>query len=709
MQAQARRRAIPVAWLVPLLLGLLALLPRVWGLNDFLTTDEAYHWISRSERFSAAVAQGRWADTILTGHPGVTVMWLGSLGLALERWAVDMGWATVPTRLEHLAWLRLPVAMLHSLLLPLAYLLLRRLVRPAVALVAALLWATSPWLVAYGRVLHLDMLLTNFVLISMLLLLVGQQQRMAGKDQATRRGDWPWLLGSGVVCGLALLTKGPALIWLPVAGLLMFMLDLRRWILDFQRDGFSIQQLTSKILHLFLGYVAWLAVALALVGLLWPAMWSAPEVALGRYFGEILDNGGRPNGDGQFFLGVAVGDPGPLFYPLALLFRFTPLEMVGIVAGLGFTLYALRFTHRNEWWQLVTRNSQFVTLLAFAFFAAFTLLVMTLGPKKFDRYVLPIWPALLLFAAVGLVRIADRRLQIADWLRPKVSALASLIAHRSSLIALVLLCQLPILAWFHPYYLSYYNPLLGGGPVAQRNLLIGWGEGMNEVGAYLRSRPDIASGQVLSALPPTLQPFVPVPVRDVLTIDEGPANYAVVYLESLQREADPAIYARLQQTAPLHTVSIHGIDYATIYQLPRPFATPLAAQFGGGLRLWGYTLEQTPDRLVVTPAWDVRARPEADYLVFMHVLDAQGNRVAQIAVPPGGDSLPPTGAWQPGEQFGVPLPLDLPAGLPAGDYQVVLGLFDPVTGERLPLTAGPAADQTSAGPHALLVAKVTLR
>ena len=52
--AQART-AWPTAAIV-FLLGVVALLPRVLGLVDFLTTDEVYNWISRVERFSAAVA-----------------------------------------------------------------------------------------------------------------------------------------------------------------------------------------------------------------------------------------------------------------------------------------------------------------------------------------------------------------------------------------------------------------------------------------------------------------------------------------------------------------------------------------------------------------------------------------------------------------------------------------------------------------------------
>ncbi len=41
-------------------------------------------------------------------------------------------------------------------------------------------------------------------------------------------------------------------------------------------------------------------------------------------------------------------------------------------------------------------------LLALGAFVLFWTLVMTLGPKKFDRYVLPTWPAIEILAAAGL-------------------------------------------------------------------------------------------------------------------------------------------------------------------------------------------------------------------------------------------------------------------------------------------------------------------
>jgi hypothetical protein len=694
------RTAWPTAALV-LLLGVVALLPRVLGLVDFLTTDEVYNWITRVERFSGAIASRQWSATVLVGHPGITLCWLASLGLAAERYAVEHGWATVASQAEYLRWLRLPMATLEALAIPGAYLLLRRLVAPATALIAALLWAVSPFLVAHARLLHLDALLTIFVTFSLLCMLI------ALRDTRPLR----WVVASGCCAGLALLTKGPALILLPFIGLLIIG-DWRLEIRDCLLRKAPISNLQSPVIH----YLLWLLVAALTFTLIWPAMWTDPAHALRSFFGLILQNGGRPNGDGQFFLGRAVGDPGPLFYIISDLFRMTPVMLIGLLAYFGFWILDFR-SIQNPKSKIRDR-----TLLTLAAFVLFWTLVMTLGPKKFDRYTLPTWPTLLILSAAGWKWLLWDGL---EWLRTRWQRVSSgvWVTARGVVIVGLLALEIIPLANFHPYYLSYYNPLLGGGPAAQQALLIGWGEGMDQVGTYLSSRPDIGEGQVLSALPRTLRPFVPVPVDDVTEPGHTTANYAVVYLESIQRGASPAIYAAIRQTVPLHRVTIHGIDYAEIYQLPKPFDRPIDAHFGDPLTspsigrdssgdaqlvLRGVTLKRAAGQLIVTPSWDVRGQPGADYQVFVHVIDAAGRTVAQVDVAPGGGNAPPTSAWEPGQQIAVPLPLPLPNDLPAGAYQVTLGLYDLHTGQRLPFTGGTAADATRAGPNALLLDTITL-
>ncbi len=528
-------------------------------------------------------------------------------------------------------------------------------------------------------------------------------------------GRWS-VVGSGICAGLALLTKGPALILLPFAGLLLFVLAPSGQNRATLQDGApSVRRSVVGRLWSVVGdrlrvavplYLLWLGAALLAVVALWPALWVDPGRALGSYLEEIFSNGGRPNGDGQFFFGRAVGDPGPLFYPIVNLFRMTPMTLLGLLA---LPLAFRRPTTDNRRRETGEQGSRAVTglwsavsgpwsvvrgpwsaqqraLLALGAFVLFWTLVMTLGPKKFDRYVLPTWPAIEILAAAGLASLVE--LFKRYWRRRATHSIQGANGRAGSFVlcSLFSVLMLANLAWYHPYYLSYYNPLLGGGAVAQRTLLIGWGEGMDRAGTWLREQPDIGYGPLLSALGLTLQPFVPVLVRDVDDLGRSPANYAVVYLESAQRGANPPIYDAIRQTIPLQTITIHGIDYATIYQLPKPFEQAVGARWGEALHLLGVTIAQELNRLVVTPAWDVRATPSADYQVFLHLLDMQGQRVAQVDVAPGGGGISlPTSAWQPGRQIAVPLPLDLLPDLVPGTYRLTLGIYDVISGTRLPL------------------------
>ncbi len=652
-------------------IALVALLPRTITLDDFVTYDEAYHWIGRTERFAEALRQHDWARTYQTGHPGVTAMYLGSLGLTLESLTTghnnESDHSPPPSPIAHLAVMRWPAAVLHALVILLSFLVLvaGRLVSLPTALIAMFLWATSPLLIAHARLLHLDALLTDFVTLSLLCVL------------AACRSPRPlrWFVGAGCAAGLSLLTKGPSLILLPTTGLLLL------W--QIPAPG-----LRDRLRSTFFSYLLWLGIALVVVVALWPALWVTPHLALERYIEKILWEGNNPYTRAQFFFGQPVTDPGPLFYPVVLLFRATPVALAGL-----FLLALL--------WRHASRERTTVAVLA-----AFVLvwgLIMTTGAKKFDRYLLPAWPALLVVAAAGWSTLLSR------WRKKK--PLLSIVA----LAALVVVALSP-LAWYAPYYLSYYNPLVGGGAMAQKVLLVGWGEGTDRVGAYLRQRPDIERSVILSTDTRLLEPFVAAPIKSVDEWEATPARYAVFFLPSIQRNVYPESYTAIRQqvAVPLHRVIIHGIEYASIYQLPYPFATPRKACFGDMVCLHGFTLRYEagwagePRQLIVWPSWGVRASPDRDYHVFLHLINEAGQTVAQTDTAPGGADMPPTDQWQAGEQVAVPLPLLIPDTLPAGTYWLTMGLYDPKTGERFRLTEGVESDSSAAGKQALLLDTVTL-
>jgi hypothetical protein len=80
--------------------------------------------------------------------------------------------------------------------------------------------------------------------------------------------------------------------------------------------------------------------------------------------------------------------------------------------------------------------------------------------------------------------------------------------------------------------------------------------------------------------------------------------------------------------------------------------------------------------------WRAATPPAPDQALFLHMLDAHGERVAQLDLPLRG-----TYAWKPDEVMPVSLPLPL-AAPPDGDYRLVLGLYSISTGQRLALHSG---------------------
>jgi 4-amino-4-deoxy-L-arabinose transferase-like glycosyltransferase len=666
-------------WAVALLVSLVALVPRAWGLDDFYTIDEAFHWVGRVAAFSAALAAGDWAGTNLTGHPGVTTIWLGSLGRAL---ATAMG-LTSADGAAYLAWLRLPLALVNALGVGLGFLLLRRMFAPSLALLAALLWASEPFVVAHSRVLHLDALLTTLLTLSLLALIAALQRadRVARSDGGVQPSSFKVTLVvlSGALWGLALVTKAPSLVLAPVAALVLVALA-------------PVGGLWPRLRWVLPRLIVWGTTALAVAFIAWPALWTSPVAAIGSVVDEVVRNGGQPHALGNFFGGQIVDDPGPLFYPVALALRLGPLVLLGLLL----VPLALRRATPNE-------RRALLALLAFAVLFA---LVLAREPKKFDRYVLPVFPALTIVAAAGL--LAAARALTSQATRNAHRAPRTSITAATVIVTTPLIAQLATLWWYHPYYLAYFNPLLGGGPVAQRTLLVGWGEGMEQAGAWLSQRPDLARGGVIAGFPPTLQPFLPstIPVYDLRAQSLGyPLNYAVLYSSNVQRDMASETQALIRQTPPLYEVQRHGLLYATIHQLPRPFETPRRASFGDSLRLNGFTQQQLETTLVVTPSWSVVAPQASGRWLFLHLLDAGGQRVAQLDAPIDEGLFE---AWQAGQQFGSPLPLGLPPALPQGRYQLVLGVYDGQSGERVPVSEAEALPPELNGPHALLLGELLL-
>lgn len=123
----------------------------------------------------------------------------------------------------------------------------------------------------------------------------------------------------------------------------------------------------------------------------------------------------------------------------------------------------------------------------------------------------------------------------------------------------------------------------------------------------------------------------------------------------------------------------------------RPQALPpdtlLDGAFENGVHLLGYRLGRETGSLQLELAWATGRPLGSDYAVFVHLRDRNGANQAFGDGPPL-DGRWPTSLWPVGYLLTDPHDVPLPPGLPPGDYELVVGLYDPRTTQRVGLTTG---------------------
>ena len=525
----------PRAWLWALVLLAAALAPRIFTLGNTVTPDEP-NWVYRTLNFGAALAHGEWAATAQTGHPGVTTMWLGSLGVAVARAADPAGTSQAIdwlARIDHLApenveafrrigvlldWARLPVVVANALGVVGVFWLTRRLFGQSIALLAAFLLALDPFVAGLGGLLHVDGLLATFSILSVLALLNG----LSGTAHSRQRSALGWFALAGGFAGLALLSKSPAIFLMPFAVLVIACAVIARRI--------SIRSALS-------GLVVFVVLHSAFFIALYPAMWVDPASALGLLSGGVAYHAANPTRP-TFFDGQAELNHSLAYYPVALAYRLSPVVMLG--ALVAFVLLLARPRRAAD------DPSRFGSAVLALFALAFIVFI-TPAAKKFDRYLLPAIPPLIAVAAWAIGQAAGRR--------------------KSWLAAAAILLQAILTLSVAPYPLMAYNPLLGGASGARERIAVGLGEGFGAAAQWIAARdPEatVATGG--------LSNFAPRYAGRTVEIDEAglaSADYFVFTLSEVQLA--PAFFEDLAQRGALaHAIVQGGIEAAWVYASSAP-------------------------------------------------------------------------------------------------------------------------------------------
>ncbi len=130
------------------------------------------------------------------------------------------------------------------------------------------------------------------------------------------------------------------------------------------------------------------------------------------------------------------------------------------------------------------------------------------------------------------------------------------------------------------------------------------------------------------------------------------------------------------------------VDSATVGWLklapaekPTPPSTFTHYQLGEMVSLAGYDLKQANGTLHLALHWTCLAPMTEDYVIFVHLLDSDGDLVAQADGPPINDDYP-TSYWASGELIVDERTLHV-GELEPGVYQLKVGMYLLETGERL--------------------------
>ena len=655
----------------PLLLFILALLPRLAALGRYVTPDELI-WVYRSMLFREALLAGNWAETLVAGHPGVLTTWLGATGISLQlilrpvdydtyRWITQLAYLTPDNmaafkNLAHfLSAGRILVALVTSVGVVGVYWLARPLLGAAVAVLAAFLLALDPFVVGLSGLLHVDALVTTFATLGLLALLLA----VTGRGAAAKRDNVVWLLiFSGWMSAWAVLTKSPAILLLPVCASVLFSP------LILERNKSFGQRLKLVVVRGLL----WSAAFLLATAVTFPAAWAAPLDVLntmrgnaGRHIEEAL----RPT----FFMGNVAFDHGPLFYPFALTWRLGPIVFLG-----GFLWVGTWLRRRN--WRLQKRWPELVLF----FWSLLFLLAISFAAKKFDRYALLVIPALTLLAAAAWD----------FWLQARSK-------RRDLWLALLIGAQFVYLLFFVSYPLAAYNPVVGGPITAVSVMPLGWGEGISAAGRWLADAPQADATAAISTVAPSLAPFFPGETLLGETNRLEEADYIILTAGSYQTGSD-AVETAVADFELLHTLRYGGLDQAWIYVNPQPqpqdiplnlLSSPLS--FDNQVALLATGLKQDGDAIIFSAKWSLQ-QENGRYAVKISLRDAEGNVWAERETDLLNEVYFYPQNWRPGEEPEIDYRLDLSAVAPPGEYSVEVSLT--ADGAQLPVLA---ADGTFRG------------
>ena len=515
-------------------LAVLIFTPRLLNLDAFLNVDGCAFWLDRSLKFYKALYQLDPSATLLAGHPGVTLLILSGGGIILGG-LLKYGTLSFWSQKGSLVFFaKLPIVIVTGTGILFLYAILRKNYNETFfPLTAAFLVSIDPFFLAHTRYFGTDGLAAIFMLLALVLGIV-----------YLKNLEFRHLFGSAIFTALSLLTKSYAISLIPFIIAIIGIAHYKR--------NEKLVNISSSVIKAAL---IWVGVTALIFFILWPAMWVSPIKSIKKIYkyGEVAVIRTHENiGD------LASGKVGTvdIRYKIGLKFdgrtvrSFFERNSIFILI-MGFFSIIIAFTKIKKHG---FDDTTVLSLLCAAFLIYF-LAGMSFAGKTDIRYCVIAFLLLDIMAAYTVANILLYIKEIewkSDWVRyalPLVMA-ACLFMYAFNVFTL------------HPYYQTFHNKLS-----SPKN--IGWGEGLEQVAAYLNKLPNNKRIVTASFYPCVLDRLLDGKVVDLDRIEAAKPDYIVLYQSQVARYLYPAIvdeYYLNGKIKPEFIVKINGIEYAWVYK-----------------------------------------------------------------------------------------------------------------------------------------------
>jgi len=405
--------------------------------HDNFNTD-VWRWIARSYDFGNGISSGQFEKTLQMYHPGVTLMWISSVGVKIniayssltnQSLSADDN-INIIFQLDFIQKLLIVIAI--GFVLSTVFYVLRNILGLKYALVSVFFLCFEPFYLALTRVIHLEGLVSTFMLASAVWLYY----------YFLNSKNYKRLVVSGLFAGFAILTKTSAVFLLPFCILSSLLFVFRN-----EKD------IKKRIILFLKVFFLWLFILLITFFVFWPALWVAPLKVLQILYEGVATVG--VEGDHiQYYFGKLVDNPGPSFYFVVLAFRSSVYLLVGFIGAL---------IVRKKLSLDLRKFMDFLLVFIFFYF-----IQLTIPSKKLDRYILPELVVMSLVSSMFFVWLFER-----------------LKFGKIKVIIFILPVLITVL-YLHPEYMSYYNPMFGGIKTGVKVLEPKWLIGTSNVVSYFK-------------------------------------------------------------------------------------------------------------------------------------------------------------------------------------------------------------------------------